>query len=40
MTLRCPPSLTPFGTVLLVVMAAGIASFGVFCFVWARKARY
>jgi hypothetical protein len=30
----------PFGTVLLVVMAVGIASFGVFCFVWARKARY
>ncbi|HZA03024.1 MAG TPA: DUF1206 domain-containing protein [Propionibacteriaceae bacterium] len=30
----------PFGTVLLVVMALGIACFGVFCFVWARKARY
>jgi hypothetical protein len=30
----------PFGTVLLVIMAVGIASFGVFCFVWARKARY
>jgi hypothetical protein len=30
----------PFGTVLLVVMALGIASFGAFCFVWARKARY
>jgi hypothetical protein len=30
----------PFGTVLLVVMAVGIASFGAFCFVWARKARY
>jgi hypothetical protein len=30
----------PFGTVLLVVMAVGIACFGVFCFVWARKARY
>ena len=30
----------PFGTVLLVVMALGIASFGLFCFVWARRARY
>jgi hypothetical protein len=30
----------PFGTALLVVMAVGLASFGVFCFVWARKARY
>ncbi len=30
----------PFGTVLLVIMALGIASFGVYCFVWARKARY
>jgi uncharacterized protein DUF1206 len=30
----------PFGTVLLVVMAVGIACFGAFCFVWARKARY
>jgi uncharacterized protein DUF1206 len=30
----------PFGTVLLVVMALGIACFGAFCFVWARKARY
>lgn len=30
----------PFGTVLLVVMALGLASFGVFCFVWARKARF
>jgi hypothetical protein len=30
----------PFGTVLLVVMALGLASFGVFCFVWARRARY
>jgi hypothetical protein len=30
----------PFGTGLLVVMALGLASFGVFCFVWARKARY
>lgn len=30
----------PFGAVLLVVMALGIAAFGVFCFVWARRARY
>jgi Domain of Unknown Function (DUF1206) len=30
----------PFGTALLVVMAVGIASFGVFCFIWARYARY
>ena len=30
----------PFGTVLLVIMAAGIACFGLYCFVWARKARY
>ena len=30
----------PFGTVLLVIMALGIATFGVYCFVWARKARY
>jgi hypothetical protein len=30
----------PFGTVLLVVMAVGIAAFGVYCFVWARFARY
>jgi hypothetical protein len=30
----------PFGAVLLVVMALGIAAFGVFCFVWARHARY
>ena len=30
----------PFGSVLLVVMAAGIACFGVYCFVWARNARY
>ena len=30
----------PFGTVLLVVMALGIAAFGVYCFVWARHARY
>jgi hypothetical protein len=30
----------PFGTALLMVMALGLACFGVFCFVWARKARY
>jgi hypothetical protein len=30
----------PFGTVLLVIMSLGIACFGVFCFVWARKARF
>ena len=30
----------PFGTVLLVVIAAGIACFGVFCFFWARRPRY
>lgn len=29
----------PFGTGLLLVMAAGIACFGIYCFVWARKAR-
>jgi hypothetical protein len=30
----------PFGTGLLVIMAVGLACFGVYCFVWARKARY
>jgi len=30
----------PFGTILLVIMSLGIACFGVYCFVWARKARY
>jgi hypothetical protein len=30
----------PFGTVLLVIMALGIACFGVYCFIWARLARY
>ena len=30
----------PFGTVLLIVMALGFAAFGVYCFVWARRARY
>jgi hypothetical protein len=26
--------------VLLVIMAAGIACFGVYCFFWARMTRY
>jgi Domain of Unknown Function (DUF1206) len=30
----------PFGTVMLAIMAAGIACFGVYCFFWARMARY
>jgi hypothetical protein len=30
----------PFGLALLVIMALGLASFGVYCFVWARRARY
>ena len=30
----------PFGTVLLVIMAAGIAAFGVYCFFWAKHARF
>jgi Domain of Unknown Function (DUF1206) len=30
----------PFGSVLLVIMAAGLACFGVYCFFWARMARY
>jgi hypothetical protein len=30
----------PFGIVLLVIMAVGIACFGVYCFLWARFARY
>lgn len=30
----------PFGTVLLVLMAAAIACFGLFCFAWARRARF
>ncbi|HEY5821820.1 MAG TPA: DUF1206 domain-containing protein [Propionibacteriaceae bacterium] len=30
----------PFGIVLLTIMAAGIASFAIYCFVWARHARY
>ena len=30
----------PFGLVLLTIMATGIACFGVYCFFWARMARY
>ena len=30
----------PFGAVLLTIMAAGIACFGIYCFFWARMARY
>ena len=30
----------PFGTVSLVIMALGIAAFGVYCFIWAKRARY
>jgi Domain of Unknown Function (DUF1206) len=30
----------PFGSVLLSIMAIGIACFGVYCFFWARMARY
>jgi hypothetical protein len=30
----------PFGPVLLVAMAAGLACFGLYCFAWARFARY
>ncbi len=30
----------PFGTALLVIMAVGLACFGVYCFIWARFARY
>jgi uncharacterized protein DUF1206 len=29
----------PFGSVLLTVIALGIACFGVYCFVWSRNAR-
>lgn len=29
----------PFGSTLLTVMALGFASFGLFCFGWARRAR-
>jgi hypothetical protein len=30
----------PFGPVLLVAMAAGLACFGLYCFAWARFARF
>jgi hypothetical protein len=30
----------PFGAVLLFVMALGLAAFGLYCFVWARNAKY
>jgi hypothetical protein len=30
----------PFGAALLTIMAVGIACFGVYCFFWARMARY
>jgi hypothetical protein len=30
----------PFGSVLLAIMAIGLACFGVYCFFWARMARY
>ena len=30
----------PFGTALLLAMAVGLPAFGVYCFVWARNARY
>ena len=30
----------PFGPVLLVAMAVGLACFGLYCFAWARFARY
>nr|WP_275670109.1 DUF1206 domain-containing protein [Kribbella speibonae] len=29
----------PFGSVLLTVLAAGIAAFGGYCFIWSRNAR-
>ena len=29
----------PFGTVLLLGMAAGFAAFGLYCFVWSRNAK-
>jgi Domain of Unknown Function (DUF1206) len=29
----------PFGTVLLTVVAAGIACFGLYCFAWSRNAK-
>lgn len=30
----------PFGPVLLAAMAVGLASFGLFCFAWARNAKH
>ena len=30
----------PFGAGLLFVMALGLAAFGLYCFVWARNAKY
>jgi hypothetical protein len=30
----------PFGAVLLTIMAVGLACFGIYCFFWARMARY
>lgn len=30
----------PFGTVLLVIMALGIAAFAVYCGIWAKRARF
>jgi hypothetical protein len=30
----------PFGSVLLMIMAVGLACFGIYCFFWARMARY
>jgi uncharacterized protein DUF1206 len=29
----------PFGSVLLTILALGIAAFGVYCFVWSRNAK-
>ena len=30
----------PFGPVLLIAMAAGLACFGLFCFAWAKNAKH
>ncbi|MFF0269387.1 DUF1206 domain-containing protein [Kribbella sp. NPDC004536] len=30
----------PFGAALLTVLAAGIACFGLYCFIWSRNARH
>jgi hypothetical protein len=30
----------PYGSVLLTLMALGIASFGIYCFVWSRNAKH